>query len=61
MLLRDCNSCGLPEERLFTDTYSGRSVCITCLEQIISRINMSPESDGDNLDELLKEKDGETS
>jgi hypothetical protein len=48
-----CNSCRKPEERLFTDTWTGTSLCLACLGPIWYRITNSPSSEGDNLDQLL--------
>lgn len=53
--LRECDNCGQPEERLFEDTWTGKELCIMCLAPIINSLTMSPNSDGDNIDELLKE------
>lgn len=54
-LLRECEQCDVPEERLFTDSYTGMELCLGCLSPIASQITNSPESEGDNLAELLNE------
>ena len=54
--LRDCDNCGLPEERLLIDTWTGRALCVACLSPIIDRLALSPASEGDNLYPLLKEE-----
>lgn len=56
-VLHECDGCGAPEERVFTDTWTGKELCPSCLHKIIGRVQMSPATDpaGDNLPELLKE------
>jgi hypothetical protein len=54
MVISDCDHCGMPEERLLTDTWTGKSLCLTCLSEICERLTHSP-SEGDNLNELLED------
>ena len=53
LFLADCESCGASEERCFTDTWTGKTLCAVCLSAIIEKVTMSPASEGDNLEELL--------
>ena len=55
VFLRECDNCGMSEERLFTDTWTGKELCIDCLARIIGRLALSPATDGDNLVRLLNE------
>lgn len=55
MVLRECDHCGMPEERLFTDTWTGKSLCLMCLGAVWDRVTNSPSSEGDNLNELLED------
>jgi len=49
-----CDGCGCPaEERVFTDSWTGKEFCLMCLCKIIEQITMSPEEEGDNLPELM--------
>lgn len=52
---RECAGCAAVEERLFTDTYTGKDLCSLCLIKVLPQTTMSPESEGDNLPELLEE------
>jgi hypothetical protein len=54
MIISECDHCGTPEERLLTDTWTGKSLCLTCLSEICERLTHSP-SEGDNLSELLED------
>lgn len=56
MFSRDCDYCGVPEERLFEDSYTGMNLCVSCLLPILPDLSLSPDTEGDNLKELL---DGE--
>jgi len=56
IFLRDCDNCEEPNTRLFTDTWTGKELCIECIAPIIDHITMSPE-EGDNLPKLLNESD----
>lgn len=52
-IYRDCDACGRIEERVFTDSWTGKDLCLTCLHDIgVGQIAMTP-SEGDNLPELL--------
>jgi hypothetical protein len=53
----NCDQCGASEERVFTDSWTGKELCAMCLSSIINQITMSPASEGDNLPELLKTLD----
>lgn len=56
-LLRTCDNCGGAEERTFTDSWTGKELCLMCLAPIAGQIKLSPQSDGfDNLAELLEEE-----
>lgn len=55
MFMHKCDNCGSPEERLFEDTWTGKSLCLLCLGSIWDRITNSPATEGDNLKALLKE------
>lgn len=55
LFLKECNQCGGIEERVFTDSWTGKELCLSCLIPIGDRITMSPASEGDNLIELLDE------
>lgn len=59
MFLRECDNCGQVEERVFTDNWTGKELCIECLAPIINQVTMSPHTEGDNLKRLLRE-DGRT-
>lgn len=59
VILRDCDNCGRSEERLFTDTWTGKELCVECLVPILNHVALSPASEGDNLVKLLAET-GET-
>ena len=50
-----CDACGFSEERVFSDSYTGKRLCATCLHTIIGRLTMSPATEGDNLGELWEE------
>lgn len=50
--MRECDACGSPETRVFTDSWTGKSLCMTCVCEVAPQVTMSPE-DGDNLAEKL--------
>ena len=56
VFLHECDACGVSVERALTDNWSGKELCLDCLSQVISEVNMSPSYDGDNLLSLLIEK-----
>jgi hypothetical protein len=53
ILLRECDNCGAAEERVFTDNWTGKELCLQCLSPIVRAITNSPASEGDNLARLL--------
>jgi hypothetical protein len=53
LLLKTCDNCEGVEERVFTDSWTGKELCSMCLVGIINQVTMSPASEGDNLLELL--------
>lgn len=57
VFLRTCDNCQQPEERTFTDSWTGKELCIECLAPVINQITLSPAEDPDNLPRLLREGD----
>jgi hypothetical protein len=57
MIMHNCDNCGCPEERVFRDSWTGKSLCLTCLGSVWDRITNSPASEGDNLDQLLTDEE----
>lgn len=55
LLLKTCDHCEGTEERVFTDSWTGMDLCLTCLSDVAWQLTMSPASEGDNLTDLLKE------
>lgn len=55
MFLHDCQGCESTVERIFTDSWSGKELCVECLEQILPNLLLSPASDRDNMEELVKQ------
>lgn len=55
--LHDCDACGASEERMFTDSWTGLELCLSCLHLVAYRTTNSPHSEGDNLKTLLREHD----
>jgi hypothetical protein len=53
VFLNDCDGCGMSEERLFVDSWTGTELCTDCLAPVITQVTNSPASEGDNLHELL--------
>jgi hypothetical protein len=53
VILRDCDACGQSEERLFTDSWTGKELCISCLAPAINQLALSPASEGDNLTKII--------
>lgn len=51
---RECTVCASIEERIFTDSWSGKDLCLACLGTIWQDLTNSPASEGDNLNELIK-------
>jgi hypothetical protein len=54
LFLQRCDHCEGTEERVFTDSWTGMSLCLMCLHPVASMITMSPASEGDNLEEVLE-------
>ena len=54
MIMHNCDNCGASEERVFVDSWTGKSLCLMCLGTIWDRITNSPATEGDNLDEFLE-------
>jgi hypothetical protein len=57
VFLHNCEACETMVERAFTDNWTGRELCLDCLSEVVSEVNMSPSYDGDNLLSLLIEKE----
>lgn len=55
LFIRKCQACGSPEERVFTDSYTGVELCLGCLSEVANYVTFSPMSEGDNLKQVLKE------
>jgi len=55
VIFHECQNCGRDEERIFTDSFSGKELCIPCLVPIANVLALSPQSEGDNLEELLED------
>lgn len=53
LAFKNCNVCDGLEERLFTDSWTGLEICLSCLYPVVGEIAMSPASEGDNLRDLL--------
>lgn len=53
LFLHECDACGSLEERVFTDNWTGKELCIECLSPVINYVTNSPGSDGDNFIKLL--------
>lgn len=53
LFLDECGACEALEERVFTDSWTGKELCATCLYEIIGDVTNSPASEGDNLIQLL--------
>lgn len=54
LALKECDVCSRIEERLFTDSWTGLEICLSCLYPVAGNITMSPASEGDNLKSLLE-------
>lgn len=59
MMMRECDCCGVPEERVFRDSYTGMSLCLACVISVAPRVTNSPFTDGDNLRKELNQVHGE--
>lgn len=53
LFMDECDACGALEERVFTDSWTGKQLCASCLYEIIGDVTNSPASEGDNLVKLL--------
>jgi hypothetical protein len=56
VFLHECDACESTEERVFTDNWTGKDLCLDCLTEVVGEVNMSPSYDGDNLLSLLIER-----
>lgn len=56
LFMKKCDNCGHMEERVFTDSWTGIDVCLSCLYEVVGNVNMSPASEKDNLHALLIER-----
>lgn len=56
LFMKRCENCDAPEERVFTDSWTGLDLCLMCLMAVGNEVTMSPASEGDNLRKLLREK-----
>lgn len=51
----ECDACGNEEERIWTDSFTGKELCNECISTVAQKLTNSPASEGDNLKaELLK-------
>lgn len=55
LLLKECQGCETSQTRLFTDSWTGMELCIECLIHVLPQTTFSPEDEGDNLRDLIKE------
>ena len=54
LAFKNCDVCDGLEERLFTDSWTGLEICLSCLYPVCGQIACSPASEGDNLRGLLE-------
>lgn len=57
LFLEECDACGVSEERVFKDSWSGKALCLECLGFILDYLTNSPASEEDNLKQLLIDND----
>lgn len=57
LFMEECAGCFALEERVFTDSWTGKELCASCLSEIIDEVTNSPASEGDNLIKLMIEHD----
>lgn len=57
MYMYECGNCGMPEERVFQDSWTKKSLCLKCLGEVWDRVTNSPFTEGDNLEKLLAESE----
>ncbi|UXE05127.1 hypothetical protein SEA_MACH_82 [Mycobacterium phage MaCh] len=55
-LYKDCDGCGADQERVFEDSWTGLELCNDCIAEVIEEVTFSPQSEGDNLKDLLRGK-----
>lgn len=56
VFMKDCSYCGATEERVFTDNWTGKQLCLSCLATVAMYVTNSPATEGDNLMEELKSR-----
>lgn len=61
MIMHECDNCGVPEERVFQDSWTGKEFCLQCLGEVWDRVTNSPFTEGDNLEELMAESESDVS
>ena len=54
LFYKDCDHCGSSEERIFTDSWTGKELCLSCLDVVARYVTNSPGSEGDNLQDELE-------
>lgn len=50
---RECSHCQVTEERVFTDSWTGKELCLACIIAVAPYVTNSPASEGDNLETEL--------
>ena len=45
MLLKECQWCSGVETRLFTDSWTGKELCIECMAHVINHVTFDPEEE----------------
>lgn len=55
VILKECDRCGTAEERVFTDSWTGKELCLECLTEMAPHIYLSPATEKDNLEKLIEE------
>lgn len=56
LFVRTCDACAMTEERVFTDSWTGKELCLDCLLKVAPHLTNSPGTEGDNLEKLLREE-----
>ncbi len=54
ILLHDCENCGTTEERIVTDSWTGKELCFGCAIKVLPHVTQSPYHERDNLEAELK-------
>lgn len=54
LFIKTCDHCDASEERIFTDSWTGTDLCLSCLDVVARYVTNSPCSEGDNLQDELK-------